>query len=126
MGSHTANMMGYHHLLMLTLAAAVCASLPTTDLVVPEKIDFVATSTSTSCRKISLKSWKGDYLHRSVNGLTTWHTGKGNEWTIEQLGSGKISLKSWKGDYLHRPNSANGLTTWPTGIGNEWTIKYLC
>ena len=39
--------MGYHFL-MLPLGVAVCASLPTTDLVIPEKIDFAAYSTSTS------------------------------------------------------------------------------
>ena len=77
--------------------------------------------------KVTVKSWKGDYLHRpdSAKGVTTWGTGVGNEWTLEQLDSGTITLKSWKGDYLHRPDSANDVTTWGTGIGNEWTIEII-
>merc|ERR1711920_834320 len=77
-------------------------------------------------RKIRLKSWKGDYLHRpdsAQQGVTSYHTGKGNEWTIEKLDSGKISLKSWKGDYLHRPDSPQGVTSYHTGKGNEWTLE---
>jgi hypothetical protein len=75
--------------------------------------------------KIQCKSWKGDFLHRpdSNQGVTTWHTGIGNEWTIERKEDGKVMLKSWKGDYLHRPDSSQGVTTWHTGIGNEWTLE---
>jgi hypothetical protein len=74
--------------------------------------------------QVLLMSWKGDYLHRpdSAQGVTTWHTGIGNEWTIEKVSEDKIRLKSWKGDYLHRPDSAQGVTTWHTGIGNEWKL----
>jgi hypothetical protein len=82
--------------------------------------------------KVSLKSWKGDYLHRpdSNQGVTTWSTGIGNEWTLEYLvNKGKINnlvaLKSWKGDYLHRPDSSQGVTSWSTGKGNVFEIKYL-
>ena len=73
--------------------------------------------------KIKLKSWKGDYLHRpdSNQGVTTWNTGIGNEWTLEVSG-GVLKFKSWKGDYLHRPDSPQGVTTWNVGIGNEWAI----
>ena len=36
---------------------------------------------------VRLKSWKGDYLHRpdQPQGVTTWNTGIGNEWTIEHV-----------------------------------------
>ena len=35
--------------------------------------------------KISLRSWKGDYLHRpdTNQGVTTWNTGIGNQWEVE-------------------------------------------
>jgi hypothetical protein len=77
--------------------------------------------------KIRLKSWKGDYLHRpdSNQGVTSWHTGVGNEWTVETIDGGKIQLKSWKGDYLHRPDSNQGVTSWHTGIGNSWTAEAI-
>lgn len=77
--------------------------------------------------QIKLRSWKGDYLHRpdSPQGVTTWNTGKGNEWTVEAISANKIQLKSWKGDYLHRPDSEQGLTTWNTGEGNEWTVEAI-
>ncbi|MEG4343149.1 LamG domain-containing protein [Microcoleus sp. A003_D6] len=77
--------------------------------------------------KIKLKSWKGDYLHRpdSPQGVTTWSTGVGNEWTVEAIADNKIKLKSWKGDYLHRPDSPQGVTTWNTGVGNEWTVEAI-
>ncbi|MEB3123438.1 MAG: hypothetical protein VKL41_19720 [Snowella sp.] len=86
------------------------------------KQDILSTGT-----KIKLKSWKGDYLHRpdSEQGVTTWGTGIGNEWTVEEIAGNKIKLKSWKGDYLHRPDSAQGVTTWSTGIGNEWTVEKI-
>ncbi|HEX2688496.1 MAG TPA: CHAT domain-containing protein [Kofleriaceae bacterium] len=77
------------------------------------------------CGKIiKLKSWKGDYLHRpdTAEGVTTWTTGKGNEWTAECDG-GMVKLKSWKGDYLNRPDSAEGVTSSNTGQGNEWTLE---
>ena len=90
---------------------------------------------------IRLKSWKGDYLHRpdSKQGVTTWNTGIGNEWTVEYVKSDKkdnkdnkeikenigvYKLKSWKEDYLHRPDSNQGVTSLDSGIGNEWTIEY--
>lgn len=74
--------------------------------------------------KVMLKSWKGDYLHRpdSAQGVTTWNTGKGNEWSLE-YSAGKLRLKSWKGDYLHRPDSAQGVTSWNTGVGNDWILE---
>ena len=77
--------------------------------------------------KIRLKSWKGDYLHRpdSPQGVTSWHTGVGNEWTVETIDGGKIHLKSWKGDYLHRPDSPQGVTSWHTGVGNEWMVEII-
>ncbi len=77
--------------------------------------------------KISLKSWKGDYLHRpdTSQGVTTWNTGIGNEWIVELIDGNKISLKSWKGDYLHRPDTSQGVTTWNTGIGNEWIVELI-
>ena len=77
--------------------------------------------------KIKLKSWKGDYLHRpdSPQGVTTWNTGVGNEWTVEAIADNKIKLKSWKGDYLHRPDSPPDVTTWSTGVGNEWTVEAI-
>ena len=76
---------------------------------------------------IKLKSWKGDYLHRpdSPQGVTTWNTGKGNEWTVEASGGNKIKLKSWKGDYLHRSDSGQGVTSWNTDEGNEWTVEVI-
>ena len=76
-------------------------------------------------KKIRLKSWKGDYLHRpdQPQGVTTWHTGIGNEWTLEAGEDGKVQLKSWKGDCLHRPDQPQGVTTWHTGIGNQWTLE---
>lgn len=76
-------------------------------------------------KKIRLKSWKGDYLHRpdQPQGVTTWNTGVGNEWILEPINGGKVQLKSWKGDYLHRPDQPQGVTTWSTGVGNEWTIE---
>jgi hypothetical protein len=39
--------------------------------------------------KFKLKSWKSDYLHRpdSEQGVTTWHSGIGNEWTVEAVES---------------------------------------
>ena len=41
---------------------------------------------------IQLKSWKNDYLHRpDGDGITTWHTGKGNEWNPEVV-SGAANL----------------------------------
>jgi hypothetical protein len=77
--------------------------------------------------KIKLKSWKGDYLHRpdTDQGVTTWHTGVGNEWTVEAIADNKIKLKSWKGDYLHRPDTEQGVTSWHTGVGNEWTVEAI-
>jgi len=77
--------------------------------------------------KISLKSWKGDYLHRpdSPQGVTTWNTGVGKEWIVEFIDGNKIRLKSWKGDYLHRPDTPQGVTTWNTGVGNEWTVELI-
>jgi len=96
----------------------------------------VVTQAADCSQKIKLKSWKGDYLHRpdsSKQGVTTWGTGIGNEWTIncvsntllECLKNDKITLKSWKGDYLHRPDGKARVTTWGTGVGNEWTIEYI-
>lgn len=78
-------------------------------------------------KKIRLKSWKGDYLHRpdQPQGVTTWNTGIGNEWSLIDLGNGKVSLKSWKGDYLHRVDQDQGVTTWNTGVGNEWTLESI-
>jgi hypothetical protein len=78
-------------------------------------------------KKIRLKSWKGDYLHRpdQQQGVTTWNTGIGNEWTLQAGEDGKFELKSWKGDCLHRPDQDQGVTTWHTGIGNQWTIEVL-
>jgi len=77
--------------------------------------------------EISLKSWKGDYLHRpdTAQDVTTWHTGIGNKWTLEPMEGGKHKLKSWKGDYLHRPDTSQGVTTWHTGVGNEWILEIL-
>ena len=74
--------------------------------------------------KVKLRSRKGDFLHRpdSAQGVTTWGTGSGNEWTVELAGDA-IRLKSWKGDYLNRPDSAQGVTTWGAGSGNEWTVE---
>jgi hypothetical protein len=76
---------------------------------------------------IKLKSWKGDFLHRpdTAQGVTTWHTGVGNEWTVEVIAGNKIRLRSWKGDFLHRPDSAQGVTSWNTGIGNEWSVEVI-
>jgi len=76
-------------------------------------------------KKVRLQSWKGDYLHRpdQAQGVTTWHTGIGNEWTLEAGEDGKVQLKSWKGDCLHRPDQPQGVTTWHTGIGNQWTLE---
>ncbi|MFN7898208.1 MAG: hypothetical protein ACK5N0_00890 [Synechococcaceae cyanobacterium] len=76
---------------------------------------------------IKLKSWKGDFLHRpdTPQGVTTWHTGVGNEWTVEVIAGNKIRLRSWKGDFLHRPDSAQGVTSWNTGIGNEWDVEVI-
>ncbi len=75
--------------------------------------------------EISLKSWKGDYLHRpdTEQGVTTWNTGIGNRWIVEPVEGGKYKFKSWKGDYLHRPDTDQGVTTWLTGVGNEWIVE---
>ena len=64
--------------------------------------------------KAKFRSWKGDYLHRpdSDQGVTTWSTGVGNEWTVTKNEDGTYSLMSWKGDFLHRPDSSQGVTTW--------------
>ncbi|TNE50151.1 MAG: hypothetical protein EP343_09480 [Deltaproteobacteria bacterium] len=72
-----------------------------------------------------MRSWKGDYLHRpnTRQGVTTYHTGIGNHWTVVCIGK-KVALRSWKGDYLHRPNTRQGVTTYHTGIGNHWTLVY--
>merc|ERR1712166_1673244 len=51
----TRNMMGRRYL-MLTLVAVFCTAVPTTDLVIPEKIDFAAYSTSTSFLQAMSKS----------------------------------------------------------------------
>ena len=78
--------------------------------------------------KIKLKSSKGDYLHRPAGqGVFTWSTGIGNEWTVEKIADGKIKLKSWKGDYLHRPDSDQRVTvtTLSTDVGNEWTVEEI-
>ena len=72
---------------------------------------------------IRLKSWKGDYLHRpdTHRGVTTWHTGIGNSWTVVGSG-GTIQLKSRKGDFLRREDVNNGVTTSNTGVGTSWTV----
>ena len=98
-------------------------------------IPFSAAQAAEYGQKIKLKSWKGDYLHRpdSRQGVTTWHTGIGNEWTVncvsksllECLKNDKVTLKSWKGDYLHRPDSKQGVTTWHTGVGNQWVFQHI-
>ncbi|BAZ85826.1 hypothetical protein NIES806_20300 [Dolichospermum compactum NIES-806] len=89
--------------------------------------EFNPTGLLSTGNKIKLKSWKGDYLHRpdSDQGVTSWNTGVGNEWTVEVIADNKIKLKSWKGDYLHRPDSDQGVTTWHTGVGNEWTVEAI-
>jgi hypothetical protein len=76
---------------------------------------------------IKLKSWKGDFLHRpdSPQGVTTWHSGVGNEWTVEVSSANKIRLQSWKGDYLHRPDSAQGVTTRNSRTDQEWTVEVI-
>merc|ERR1712166_630403 len=51
----TRNMMGRRYL-MLTVAATICAAVPTTDLVIPEKVDFATYSTSTSFIQAMSKS----------------------------------------------------------------------
>ena len=80
--------------------------------------------------KIKLKSWKGDYLHRpdTPEGVTTWNTGIGNEWTIELGPNGNTflntyMLKSWKGDYLLRPDTPEGVTTGGPGAEAEWNFQ---
>ena len=78
--------------------------------------------------KITLRSYKGDYLHRyggSRRGVTTWPTGSGNYWKMEKFGV-KYMFRSYKGDYLHRPDSNNDprVSTWPGHVtGNMWTIE---
>ena len=44
---------------------------------------------------ISLKSSKGDFLHRaeSGKGVTTQQTGAGNNWSVEIVASGKILVE---------------------------------
>lgn len=78
-------------------------------------------------KQVTLRSWKGDGLHRpeSPQGVTSWSTGKGNEWTLLCDASGKVRLRSWKGDFLHRPDSPQGVTTWSSGVGNEWTAELI-
>jgi len=74
---------------------------------------------------ITLQSWKGDFLHKPDHkGVTTWHTGKGNVWTVEAVSMGVIRLRSWKGDYLHNPDRT-GVTTWRTGKGSEWIYEFV-
>lgn len=67
---------------------------------------------------ISMKSCKGDYLHRPVdNTVTAWVQGArtvGNAWNIiivglDNEGRYLIRLKSWQGDYLSRTDSSNGI-----------------
>ena len=47
-------------------------------------------------KSISLKSSKGDFLHRaeSGKGVTTQQTGAGNDWSVEIVASGKILVDS--------------------------------
>jgi len=91
------------------------------------KVELLTAPVLSTGVKIKLKSWKGDYLHRpdTEQGVTTWHTGVGNEWTVEAIADKKIKLKSWKGDYLHRPDTEQGVTSWHTGVGNEWTVEAI-
>lgn len=76
--------------------------------------------------KIKLKSWKGDYLHRPDLPLdiTTWHTGVGNEWTVEEGSNEKIVLLSWKHDRLCRSDLPQGVIA-GNGSSGEWTVEAL-
>ena len=41
--------------------------------------------------KTSFRSWKGDCLHRPASGgVTTWHTGIGNRWSVEIIKKGEL------------------------------------
>jgi hypothetical protein len=78
-------------------------------------------------RTVYLKSWKGDYLHRSDDNaqrVTTWSPTFGSQWAIECIDNGKFLLKSWKRDYLHRPDdNVQKITTWNATFGSEWDIE---
>lgn len=85
---------------------------------------------------ISLKSVKGDFLHRPAGpGVGSWYTGLGNEWTVEVTDNNKIRLRSWRNDYLYRSNtpsdfpyptqSPNGVTTRGKGEGDEWSVEVV-
>ena len=106
----------------LTPVAIVAAPAP------PEPVTPVAPvapAAPAHCGKtLQLQSWKGDFLHRpdSPQGVTSWHTGIGNQWEIQCEGT-IVRLKSWKGDFLHRPDAPQGVTTWHTGHGNDWTLE---
>jgi len=73
---------------------------------------------------VQLRSSSGDFLHKpEADGVGTWHTGKGNYWTVVNLRKDmELELMSWKGDFLHKPDR-DGVTTWHTGKGNKWTLE---
>ena len=76
---------------------------------------------------IHLKSWKGDFLHRSdtTQGITTSQSGVGNSWTVIWNGT-QISLKSFpKGDFLHRVDSGQGVTASDSGPGILWSVEIV-
>ena len=79
--------------------------------------------------KVSLKSWKGDYLHRpdTNQGVTTWNTGLGDEWEIEWLNKPRLQLVSWKDDLLARDSSPSkiGTTTDSNGSNTIWEVDFL-
>merc|ERR1712166_1386055 len=83
----TRNMMGRRYL-MLTLVAVFCTAVPTTDLVIPEKIDFAAYSTSTSFIQAMSKSGgtEADCRTFATTTIDTIHTDVKSEQGILDAG----------------------------------------
>lgn len=115
----------------LELRWAIMASLGSLATLVPIEAFAntpapAAAANSALCgKKVTLKSWKGDYLHRPDTGeVTSGPTGAGSVWSVECKGD-KLMFKSAKGDYLHRPDKPQGVTTWNTGAGNEWVREVV-
>ena len=71
---------------------------------------------------VRLRSWKGDYLRRFIQGDGVTSDATGDAWRVVRSGT-KLALRSARGDYLHRPDSPQGVTTWSLTGGSEWTLE---
>ncbi|MDI1446360.1 hypothetical protein [Polyangium sp. 6x1] len=86
--------------------------------------EVIVLGTSACGDSVRVKSWKGDYLSRAENGVTTGDRRYGSIWRVECMDNGMVQLRSWKGDYLHRPDSdaEPRVTTWDQG--GWWPENY--